>query len=127
MMRSGTLRKSIRSTIESKGIRYTSSVPYASIHNQGGEITVTPRMKKYFWAMYYKSSGAISGRGSQRDRAMNEEAKKWKNLALMKVGHRIKIEQRQFIGDHENVRRSIREVVSDHKNEIGNHIKKMFK
>lgn len=26
------------------------SVPYAEIHNEGGDIIVTPRMKRFFWA-----------------------------------------------------------------------------
>jgi hypothetical protein len=26
------------------------------IHNEGGEITVTAKMKKYFWAMYYQAN-----------------------------------------------------------------------
>jgi phage gpG-like protein len=127
MMRSGNLRRGQRSTMNSSGIRYTNSMPYASIHNEGGEITVTPQMKKFFWAMYYKSSGAISGRGTERDQAMNAESQKWKNLALMKVGKRMKIEQRQFVGDHPQVRKLIRNVVYDSKAEIVEHIKNQFK
>src|SRR5690606_38490895 len=60
MMRSGNLRNSISSKISDNSITWTSSLPYASIHNEGGEITVTQKMKAFFWAMYYKSAGAIS-------------------------------------------------------------------
>jgi|SRR5690554_353220 len=110
MMRTGMLRKSISSKISGDSIRYSSSVPYASIHNEGGTITVTRQMKKFFWAMYYKTGGAVSGSGSQRDRVMSAEQKKWKAMALMPVGKQMKIEQRQFIGDHAMVRKSIEDV-----------------
>ena len=47
LQQSGTLRKSIRAEIMegNKGVAFTSSVPYARIHNEGGTITVTRRMK----------------------------------------------------------------------------------
>lgn len=63
--------------------------PYASVHNEGGEThpTVTPRMRKYFWAMYYERGGE----GSQ-------EAERYKWLALTKKKKlRVKIPQRKFI------------------------------
>ncbi|WP_318546328.1 phage virion morphogenesis protein [Flavobacterium columnare] len=59
MMRTGALRRSIRSNVQGSQIVWKSSLPYAAIHNEGGEIIVTEKMKKFFWAMYYKSSGAI--------------------------------------------------------------------
>lgn len=54
MLRSGNLRNSIISKIQGNSIVFSSSMPYADIHNNGGEIKVTPQMKKYFWAMFYK-------------------------------------------------------------------------
>mgnify|MGYP002621452394 CR=1 FL=1 len=92
MMRTGNLRQSISSQVEGSSIRFKSSAPYASIHNNGGEITVTAKMKKFFWAMHYKSAGAVTGKGGKRDDALNAEAQKWKAMALMKVGSTIKIE-----------------------------------
>ena len=32
----GTLRRSIRSEVRGNGVRFSSAVPYASIHNEGG-------------------------------------------------------------------------------------------
>ena len=92
MMRSGKLRRSIKSRVTGNGIVFTSNVPYASLHNEGGEIKVTQKMKKFFWAMYYKSSS-----GGKR---MTQHAKQFKAMALKKVGSTITIEQRQFIGEH---------------------------
>jgi len=122
MMRTGMLRKSISSSISGSNITWSSSVPYASIHNEGGNITVTKKMKSFFWAMYYKSSGAVSGKGSKRDQSMNAEASKWKAMALMPVGKIIKIEQRQFIGDHRNVREAVENVFQENSEEFRKYI-----
>lgn len=81
LISSGKLRRSIRSQIIKNGVRWTSSEVYAAIHNEGGTITVTEKMKKYFWAMYAKT-----------------KLPSWKRMALMKVGKKIKIPKRQFIG-----------------------------
>ncbi|KGO89748.1 phage virion morphogenesis protein [Flavobacterium suncheonense] len=117
LMRSGALRRSIKSREQNNQVSWSSSLPYASIHNNGGEIVVTDKMKRFFWAMYYKSSGAISknkdgsNSKSQRNQRLSAEAQQWKNLALMKTGQTMKIEQRQFIGDHPKVREKITSVV----------------
>lgn len=60
MLRSGALRRSILAFITGDQISWRSSLPYASIHNEGGEITVTAKMKRFFWAMYRQSSNAIT-------------------------------------------------------------------
>ncbi|WP_271783883.1 phage virion morphogenesis protein [Aquimarina algiphila] len=133
MMRSGALRRSISSRVQGNQIRFQSSLPYASIHNEGGEIEVTQKMKSYFWAMYYKASGAITKtkKGavskSKRNQRLTNEAEQWKNLALMKVGHKIKIEQRQFIGDDPGVRKAIERVTKNNLNHINDHFKNKVK
>lgn len=95
MMRTGNLRASIQSKIQGNSIVFSSSMPYASIHNQGGEIIVTPKMKKYFWTQYLKAGkkGII--------------AEQFKALALKKVGDTIRIEKRPFIGNHPEVNKAI--------------------
>ena len=61
MMRTGNLRKSLLNPkISNDGILWTSAMPYAEIHNSGGEFKVTPQMRKFFWAMYYKNSNALT-------------------------------------------------------------------
>lgn len=95
MLRTAQLRRSIQSRVRSNSITWTSSVPYAEIHNEGGEITVTPKMKKYFWAMY------------MREGKTGIEAEQYKAMALKSVGSKMKIEERRFIGDHPEVRKAI--------------------
>ena len=111
MMRTGTLRRSIRSNIEGTTVRWTSSVPYADIQNNGGEVEITAKMKRYFWAMYYKAIGAAKGRKGATQKTFSVEAEHWKALALKKVGDKLKIPKRQFIGNHTEVKRMVAEIV----------------
>jgi phage gpG-like protein len=125
LMRSGKLRRSIKSTQRKGEVTWSSSLPYASINNEGGEIVVTEKMKSFFWAMYYKSSNAIvfnirkkAAANTVRNRKLSAEAQQWKNLALQKVGSVMKIEQRQFIGDHPIVRQRIEDVIGNNFKEL---------
>lgn len=65
---------------------------YGKIHNDGGEITVTRKMKKFFWAKYYEITG------TERKNS-NQLSEFYKRMALMRVGSKIKIPKRQFIGE----------------------------
>lgn len=123
MMRSGDLRRGNRSTIEGKSVHFTNAMPYANIQNEGGTITVTAKMISFFWAMYYKSAGASQKGIPARKQAMSEEAMKWKYLALMKVGSKMKIEQRQFIGWHPSLNPRIEKIVGDNLKEMEQYIK----
>lgn len=93
---------------------------YAQIHNDGGEITVTKRMKQFFWSQYYKKGlvGGMYERGEgkkskQKAEALSKEAEFWRNMALKKVGSTIKIPQRQFMGEHPEVDRIVREIINN--------------
>lgn len=124
LLRTGQLRQSINHTQQNTSIRWHSSLPYATIHNEGGELVVTEKMKRFFWAMYYKASGGVSNSGSTaRDKKLTSEASKWKKaMALLKVGTKMKIDQRQFIGWHPEVDRHIRLIVDTAMNKYSNQI-----
>lgn len=115
---SGALRRSIKYKVNGNTITFTSNLPYAKIQNEGGEIKVTAKMKKYFWAMYYMYSSKVKRvkklnalrtyakqykknikgsvyKGSRED---NKSARLFKALALKPVGSVIKIPERRFIG-----------------------------
>lgn len=96
MLRTATLRRSIQHRIMQSSISWRSSQPYASIHNEGGEITVTAKMKKFFWAKHIEAKKASS-----------LDADMYKGMALKKVGSKIVMPERRFIGDHAEVRKSI--------------------
>lgn len=88
LMVTGTLRRSIRSTTSRNGVRFTSAVPYAAIHNEGGSGTKTVR------------SHTRRGKGG-------------KTHAVRAHSRRFKIPERRFIGDHPRVHDIINNVVKD--------------
>jgi phage gpG-like protein len=107
MMRTGALRKSLRSRITgNEAITWKSSLPYADIHNSGGTITVTPKMKGFFWYRFRMATGG-------NNKNLNAEALFWKSMALKPVGSAITIPKRQFIGNHPMVDQSVRDVSND--------------
>lgn len=124
MIRRGNLRNSINAEVQGDKIVFSSSLPYASIHNEGGELTITTKMKKYFWAMYYKTAGAMGKkkngelRQNQRNNRLSMEAKQFKSFALMKVGTKIKIPKRQFIGHHPEIDKVIKEILNHNFEEL---------
>lgn len=115
LVKSGTLKRSIKASSKNLDVEfYTDGIaPYASLHNNGGEIVVTAKMKRFFWAMYYKYSGKVGRRKSgeiSRSKAsisMNTRALYFKGLAMKKVGSRIKIPKRQFIGESQTLLRNL--------------------
>ena len=83
-----TLKNSLRIAEQSPEkvvISAGEKLSYAAIHNEGGTITVkvTEKMRKYFWAMYYKTQNS-----------------RYKWMALTeKETLTIHIPKRQFIGE----------------------------
>lgn len=94
LMVSGAMRRSTQGHVSGNGVRFSSALPYANLHNEGGKIIVTPKMKRFFWYKYKHTK---------------DEA--WKYMALMKVGKVITMPERRFIGDGPDTQRIIREVI----------------
>lgn len=90
---------------------------YAAIHNDGGDITVTAKMKKYFWYRFKQaqggSGGAPAGRraGGRNSGALSPEAGFWKAMALKRVGSKIHIPKRQFLGTSPRLEREITQII----------------
>ena len=81
-------------------VRVANDLIYAPVNNWGGEVhpTVTPRMRRFAWAKYYQASG--KAKKAATGKRKGPEALKWKRLALTKKKKlRIRIPQRQFIGE----------------------------
>jgi len=108
MYKSGTLMQSIRKNEGTiRRIVFESKTDYSEIQNNGGTITVTPQMKKFFWAKFYEFSGKIklSKEGTSAsfrnkgNKEISQKAMFFRRMAMMKVGSKIKIPKRQFMGD----------------------------
>ncbi|MCQ2256331.1 MAG: phage virion morphogenesis protein [Bacteroidaceae bacterium] len=119
----GGLRRSIKSVTDANSISFSSSLPYAEIHNEGGEITVTAKMKRFFWHKYYEASGSFgrrkdgSKRKDKRTVQLSTEAEFWKMMALMKVGKKIVIPRRRFLGTSPEVEKMVREIIEENLDE----------
>ncbi len=115
----GTLRKSIQSKSTESSITFFSTLPYASIHNDGGEIKVTRKMKRYFWHKYYATTGSFGRkkngerRNDKRTVQLSTEAEFWKHMALMKEGKSIKIPRRRFLGVSPEVEKTVKEIIEE--------------
>lgn len=49
LMQSEAMRRSSQREVSGDSVRFTSSEPYTALHNEGGTITVTGKMKRFFW------------------------------------------------------------------------------
>ena len=115
LIKSGTLRRSIQSHIEENAIVFTSSTPYSAIHNEGGEIEVTKKMKKFFWAKAYEAQGKTFTKSGKRSKSKsaekwNKQAQIYRGLALKKTGSKIIIPQRQFIGKYNGMEKTVQRI-----------------
>lgn len=83
------LMKSIRYVPQDARVRVFTDLPYAAIHNFGGTIGITPKMRGFAWGKY-------------------KETKKdfWKALAITKKKVLV-IPQRMFLNDAPEVREAI--------------------
>ncbi|MBB6131344.1 phage virion morphogenesis protein [Mucilaginibacter lappiensis] len=113
----GTLKRGVRikhTSIDGATVGVDEGIPYAEIHNFGGEIKITAQMRRFFWAMYYKyGGGQRTARGTPKQ--LSETAQFYLNLAISKKDH-ITIPKRQFIGDSAILERNIQDYITDELN-----------
>lgn len=80
----GTLKNAIRKIKAERSkvvVGVGADVKYAALQNNGGQVLITPKMRRYFWAMYKQTGQEY-----------------YKGLALTKKKH-LDIPARKFIGD----------------------------
>lgn len=123
LLDTGRLRRSIQSRTTADSITFYTDLPYAAIHNEGGEIVVTERMKRYFWHKYFAATGSFgrkkdgSRRNDKRTLQLSSEAEFWKFMALKKAGTTIKIPRRQFLGASPEVEQVVRTIIEENLSE----------
>ena len=110
------LSRSIQAEPSPGQVRITNPVPYAAIHNFGGTITthptVTKKMRSFAWAKFYSLAGVK--KGGKIPKELPPEAERWRALALTKkakLNITAEIPQRQFMGDSEELRKKIDDVI----------------
>ena len=96
--RSGDLMHSIDGRTEEGAVVMFSTSPHAKYHNEGADATVTPRMRRYFWAMHAEAK--------KRHGKDNPETLFWRNMALTRKS-KIRIPKRQFMGASDELMKRI--------------------
>lgn len=85
-------------------------------------------MKRFFWYKYYSATGSFgrkkdgSRRNDKRTLQLSDEADFWKAMALMRVGNKIRIPQRKFLGTSPEVEAAVRQIIEENLNEYVNNI-----
>lgn len=125
------LRGSLLAQINHYSITFSSHQPHAALHNEGGTLVVTERMKRFFWAMYYKYASRIRYRKDskpyKKSLSLGEQAQYYQSLALMRTGSLINMPKRRFIGPHPQVDNSVRQVADQHMQGIQTMLKQLLK
>lgn len=122
------LYDSIDSKPERGKVLIFNDVQYAGVHNNGATITVTAKMKRYFWARHIQARGGIktlkSGKRSRskKSMAMSREAEFWRNMAIKKVGSKIEIPKRKFFGIDPKLRQKISDIINNELKRVANGI-----
>ena len=99
----GKMRRSLRGTIKGNGVHFTSPLPYTSLHNEGG--TFQQRVRAH----------------TRRSRHTG------KTYKVRSHSRTMTMPQRQFIGDHREVQRAIREIVKENVTGFFNDLAKKIK
>jgi phage gpG-like protein len=97
-------------------VKVANEVPYAAIHNEGGTVnpTVTPKMRRFAWAMYHKATGREKSKRKTKKAGTKENAAAgfWKALALTKKQKlSIKIPKRRFLGESAELTKKINDKI----------------
>lgn len=99
LVQKGHLRNASYYTTAPAMVTIRNTQPQAKLQNEGGKlsISVTKKMRRFAWAMYYKEGGGKAKGKGKRATLQNSKANRWKGLALTKKTYlNINIDQRQF-------------------------------
>lgn len=99
------------------GIR-ASEIPYAELHQEGGKIPITDKMRKFFWAQYYQHASSAGRSRGKRSVPTNQEAGFWKAMALKKRNSTITIPKRQFMDVTPDLEKAILRTIQTEMNHI---------
>ena len=139
---SGALRRSFNVTTTANAIEFSYTKEYAAIHNEGGTIKVTARMKAFFRHKFYEAQGGFQRKKNGTNKRtlsdggfatwtgkmkLSTEAEFWRWMALKKVGSEIRIPRRQFVGYSPIVEQTVRQIIEDSLGEYFNNVEIIMK
>lgn len=98
----GTLRRSIKAEERPNGVHFSSAVPYAQIHNEGGK-------------------------GTKSVRAHTRRSKNGKTYTVKAHMRKFTMPQRQFVGDGKRTQEIIKGVINDNLADFNMQLSKFIK
>lgn len=122
----GALRRSITAVSDETSITFSSSEPHAAIHNEGGKIAVTAKMKRFFWAKYYETTGAFGRKKSgalrqdKKNLKLSTAAEFYRTMACLPVGYQITIPRRRFLGTSPQLEAQVKAIITSNLEEFFN-------
>jgi phage gpG-like protein len=103
MLVTGKLRRSIRARVDGDKIVFTSDMPYAAIHNEGGTIQMKPRKQ----IIHFNKKGKFS-----------KKKKAHYAQKASRGAYTLTIPQRQFIGNAPEVKQAVERVVKENMKDL---------
>lgn len=92
LTKTGRLKRSLTFSTAGNKVTVVSDTPYSKLQNDGGVLTITPKMRRFFWGQYLRSGGKIV-EGNPKGGDMF-----WYRMALHR-GNKITIPSRPFVYD----------------------------
>jgi phage gpG-like protein len=126
LLDTGELRRSIKAVSDENSITFSSDLPYAEIHNEGGKIAVTARMKRFFWAKFYETQNAFGRKKSgelrkdKRNAQLDSISEFYRTMACLPVGYQITIPRRRFLGTDPALEAQVTAIISNNLEEYFN-------
>lgn len=116
---SSHLMRSFEKDIKTPGrVVIRNPVEYAAIHNDGGTITVTAKMKRYFMAKFIETKRSMSLTKVRKklsrnkyNRGLSREAQFYLAMAHKKEGSQIRMPKRRFMGNHPVLQKKINDII----------------
>lgn len=105
LVKSGVLRRSIQQTNNSDSVKLSTDIPYARIHNEGGEIRHPYRTVD----LYYTKKGAKLKLAKLQTQSQQRKATEVRHSSIS--NHTTKMPKRQFMGDSPVLQKSAREAL----------------
>ena len=102
LMVTGTMRRSVKAEVKVNGVRFSSAVPYAAIHNEGGT-------------------------GTKHVRQHTRTSKKGKTYTVKAHTRKFTMPQRQFVGDGKRTQEIIKGVIADNVSNFDRQLVKFIK
>lgn len=123
LSRQDHLMKSIHFTPESRKVIVSTDVKYAPYHNNGAEIRVTPKMRKFAWAKFFSGAKIAKGDSAKvrkQKAAFLRQGQPFPYFRLFTRLCRLRIPMRRFMGHSTELDEKVKNIVEEETRKVLN-------